>query len=212
MSETQKEDYGAIAVSDFRAQAPARLELRFLAGERGASVRRITSARIQKLGLALAGFKHYIHPGRAQIVGQSEVQYLNQLPADTRRDAIRGLDLNGIACVLITKNLSPPAELIEEAEDSGLPLLQTPLVSSEAFTLVTEFLQHALAPREIRHGVLLDVYGLGVLIEGRSGIGKSECALDLIARRGHRLVADDAVDVRRVARDSLLGSAPELLR
>ncbi|MBA2504197.1 MAG: HPr(Ser) kinase/phosphatase [Pyrinomonadaceae bacterium] len=212
MSETHKEDYGAIAVSDFRAQAPARLHLQFLAGERGAMTRQITSPRIQKLGLALAGFKHYIHSGRVQLVGQSEIGYLAQLSTDARREAIRNLDLNRIACALITKNLVPPHEMIEEAERSGLPLLQTPLVSSEAITLVSEHLQYALAPREIRHGVLLDVYGLGVLIEGRSGIGKSECALDLIARRGHRLVADDAVEVRRIAHDALLGSAPELLR
>ncbi|MBA2341473.1 MAG: HPr(Ser) kinase/phosphatase [Pyrinomonadaceae bacterium] len=212
MSQTQTRDHGAVSVSEFRAQAPARLQLRFLAGECDAPRRQLTSARIQKLGLALAGFKHYIHPGRLQLVGQSEVQYLNQLATDARREAIRNLDFARIACVLVTKNLVPPAEFIEEADECGLPLLQTPLVSSEAITVVTETLQHALAPRETRHGVLMDVYGLGVLLEGCSGIGKSECALDLIAQRGHRLVADDAVEVRRIAHDALLGSAPELLR
>jgi HPr kinase/phosphorylase len=201
----------AISVREFLRTAPARLELRLLAGERGAETREITSPRIQKLGLALAGFTNYIHAGRVQIVGQSEVWYLGQLASEQRREAIRNLSLAQISCVLVTKDLAPPAELIEEAETAGVPLLQTPLVSSVAISVVTDFLQQSLAPREMRHGVLMDAYGLGVLIEGESGIGKSECALDLI-RRGHRLVADDTVEVRRVGEDQLTGCAPELLR
>jgi HPr kinase/phosphorylase len=201
----------AISVREFLRAAPARLELRLLAGERGLETREITSPRIQKLGLALAGFTNYIHAGRVQIVGQSEIWYLGQLAPERRREAIRNLSLAQISCVLVTKNLAPPAELIEEAEAAGLPLLQTPLVSSVAINVVTDFLQQSLAPRETRHGVLLDAYGLGVLIEGESGIGKSECALDLIGR-GHRLVADDTVEVRRVGEGQLTGCAPELLR
>jgi HPr kinase/phosphorylase len=201
----------AISVREFLRTAPARLELRLLAGERGAQTREITSSRIQKLGLALAGFTNYIHTGRVQIVGQSEVWYLGQLASEHRREAIRNLALERISCVLVTKDLAPPAELIEEAGAAGLPLLQTPLVSSVAISVVTDFLQQSLAPREMRHGVLLDAYGLGVLIEGESGIGKSECALDLIGR-GHRLVADDTVEVRRVGEGQLTGCAPELLR
>ena len=201
----------AITVSDFLAHAPARLELCVLAGGERTAERRIDSPRIQKLGLALAGFTNYVHPGRVQIVGQSEIWYLSQLSSERRREAIHNLALDKIACVLITKGLMPPAELIETATRAGMPLIQTPLVSSIAISVVTDFLQEALAPREIRHGVLLDLYGLGVLIEGQSGIGKSECALDLVGR-GHRLVADDLVEVRRTAPARLTGSAPELLR
>lgn len=201
----------SLTVGDFVARAPAPLELRVLAGARGFGVRRITSARIQKLGLALAGFTHYVHPGRVQIIGQSEVLFLAQLTADKRREAIDNLSLELISCVLVTKEQMPPVEFVEAAERAGLPLLQTTLVSSIAIGAVTDFLQEALAPRELRHGVLLDAYGLGVLIEGESGIGKSECALDLVVR-GHRLVADDLVEVRRLGPDYLLGSAPELLR
>lgn len=201
----------AITVSEFLQAAPRRLELRSLAGESGAAMRALTAARIQKLGLALAGFTHYIHPGRVQIVGQSEIWYLGQLEPEARREAINRLELDKIACVLITKGLTPPDELIEAAENAELPLIQTPLVSSIAINIVSDFLHEALAPRASRHGVLLDVYGLGVLLEGRSGIGKSECALDLIVR-GHRLIADDVVEVRRTSPDRLLGSAPELLR
>ncbi len=200
-----------ITISDFLKHAPAELALRVLAGERNLPEREISTARIQKLGLALAGFTNHVRPGRVQIIGQSEVWFLDHLETDERRAAISRLALERISCILVTKEIAPPAELIEMAEEAGLPLLQTPLVSWAAISLVTEYLQSALAPRELRHGVLLAAYGLGVLIEGESGIGKSECALDLIMR-GHRLIADDVVEVRRTASDQLLGGAPEMLR
>ncbi|HEY6189833.1 MAG TPA: HPr(Ser) kinase/phosphatase [Pyrinomonadaceae bacterium] len=203
-------DYPSITISEFLAHAPPQLELGVLAGATGAPTHRIDNARIQKLGLALAGFTHYIHPGRLQIVGQSEIWYLSQLEPDKRRAAIENLSLNNISCVLVTKNLNPPVELIAAADEAQLPLLKTPLLSSVAVNVVTEYLQEMLAPLVVRHGVLLDIYGVGVLLEGCSGIGKSECALDLIAR-GHRLVSDDVVEVRRIGSDRLIGSAPELL-
>jgi HPr kinase/phosphorylase len=201
----------SITVSDFIAHAPPGLELEVLCGEEGARERKIVVARIQKLGLALAGFTNYIHPGRLQIVGQSEIWFLAQLEPERRREAIRNLDLEKIACVLITKALGPSPEFVLEAERARLPLLRTPLVSSIAINIVTDYLQEMLAPQATRHGVLLDLYGLGVLIEGASGIGKSECALDLIAH-GHRLVSDDVVEIRRLGADRLLGASPELLR
>lgn len=201
----------SVTVEEFVAHAPPELELEVLAGASGLGTRRFTAPRIQKLGLALAGFTHYIHPGRLQIVGQSEIWYLEQLEAGRRREVISLLSLEEIACVLVTKGLHPPSEFIEAAELAQLPLLQTPLVSSSAINLVTDCLQEILAPRAVLHGVLLDLYGLGVLIEGSSGIGKSECALDLITR-GHRLVSDDVIEVRRINSDKLTGSAPDLLR
>ena len=201
----------SITVSEFLAHAPSQLELRVLAGAEGAGQRVLTTPRIQKLGLALAGFTHYIHSGRLQIVGQSEIWFLGQLSAERRREAISNLLLERISCVLVTKGLEPPPELIAAAEETELPLLSTPVVSSIAINTVTDYLQEMLAPLVVRHGVLLDIYGLGVLIEGASGIGKSECALDLVAR-GHRLVSDDVVEVRRIGAERLLGSAPELLR
>jgi HPr kinase/phosphorylase len=200
-----------ITVSEFLAHAPAQLELRVLAGAEGAATRQLNVARIQKLGLALAGFTHYVHTGRLQIVGQSEIRYLGQLDSEKRREAIHNLSLEKISCVLVTKGLEPPPELIEAAEAANLPLLSTPVVSSIAINTVTQCLQEMLAPLIVRHGVLIDIYGLGVLIEGASGIGKSECALDLIAR-GHRLISDDVVEVRRIGTDRLSGTAPELLR
>lgn len=201
----------AITVSEFIAHANSRLELEALAGEAGTSQREITAARIQKLGLALAGLTHHIHPGRIQVAGQSEIRYLRQLTPSGRRDAIRNLGLEEISCILITKGLQPPAELVVAAEQAQVPLLRTPLVSSIAINIVIDILQEHLAPRAVRHGELLELYGLGVLIEGASGIGKSECALDLIAR-GHRLISDDVIEVRRIGAGLLLGTAPELLR
>ena len=204
-------DHPAITVREFLSQAPAQLDLRLLAGEEGAATRELTTHRIQKLGLALAGFTHYIHTGRLQIVGQSEIRFLGQLDAEKRMEAISNLALERISCVLVTKGLEPPLEFIMAAQEAALPLLSTPAVSSIAISVVTEYLQEKLAPLIVRHGVLLDIYGLGVLIEGSSGIGKSECALDLVAH-GHRLVSDDVVEVRRIGAERLLGTAPKLLR
>lgn len=201
----------SIPVGDFVSHAPPELSLEILAGEQGLTTRKFTAPRIQKLGLALAGFTHYVHPGRLQIVGQSEIWFLGQLAPAARSEAISHLSLENIACILITKGLEPPGEFVRAADLAHVPLLRTPLVSSAAITLVTDCLQELLAPRTVLHGVLLDLYGLGVLIEGSSGIGKSECALDLITR-GHRLVSDDVIEVHRISADRLSGSAPDLLR
>jgi HPr kinase/phosphorylase len=204
-------DHSSITVAEFLAHAPPQLELRVIAGADGAATRQLTAPRIQKLGLALAGFTHYIHRGRLQIVGQTEISYLDELDTDRRRQVIRNLLLERISCVLITKGLEPPNELIAEAEEAGLPLLSTPVVSSIAISTVTQYLEELLAPLAVLHGVLMDIYGLGVLLEGASGIGKSECALDLVAH-GHRLVSDDVIEVRRISSERLSGTAPELLR
>jgi HPr kinase/phosphorylase len=200
----------AITISDFLAQSPARLGMTLIAGAAGANNRRLNSPRIQKLGLALAGFPQYVHPGRLQIVGQSEIYFLDQLNAEQRRAAISRLDLGLISCVLITTALNPPPELAEAADQADLPLLRTSLVSSEAINEVIDYLQRRLAPSTTQHGVLMDIYGLGVLLRGPSGVGKSECALDLITR-GHGFVSDDMVELRRVGAKEVVGSAPELL-
>lgn len=209
----------SITVSEFIEDAPASLHLRAVRDERLSEVeareferqsqtKLITSPRIQKLGLALAGFKNYIHPGRIQIFGKSEMEFLASLTEQAREQAITNLDLQAICCVLLTRNIDAPPTLLLNGRNSKVAFLQTSLSSSEAISVVSDALHIALAPREVRHGVLLDIYGLGVLLEGRSGIGKSECALDLLTR-GHRLIADDAVEVRRIAIDCLQGAAVE---
>lgn len=199
-----------ITVAEFIRKSPPEMQIEILAGEKGIHQREINSARIQKLGLALAGFAHYIHAGRMQIVGQSEVSYLSQLSSEERKKALNNLDPEKISCILITKKLELPIELREIAEENDLPVLRTSLVSSSAISVVTGFLQEILAPQITIHGVLMGMFGLGVLIVGNSGIGKSECALDLITR-GHHLIADDAVLIRKVG-SVLEGSAPEMIQ
>ena len=203
-----KNEHPKITVAEFIKKSPERMQFAIISGKSGLRKKHITSARIQKLGLALAGFAHYIHKGRIQIVGQSEISYLNQLERKKRIEAIYHLDLEKICCIVITKNLKPPAELIEIADKFNLPMITTPEVSSKAIAVISNCLEEALAPHITLHGVLMEIYGSGVLITGNSGIGKSECALDLITR-GHRLVSDDAVNIRKIG-DKLIGSSPEI--
>ena len=197
-----------ITIEDFVKNAPAELQIEILAGAKNIIANKIDSARIQKLGLALAGFSHYIHAGRIQIVGQSEILFLNQLESEKRIEAIRNLSLEEISCILITNYLIPPTELLDVAEEVGLPILRTIQVSSTTIELITRFLQEALAPQTNLHGVLVGIFGIGVMIIGESGIGKSECALDLVAR-GHNLISDDVIIVKRIG-DKLQGTSPEL--
>lgn len=197
-----------ITIDDFIQNASAAMQIELLAGANNTAKREINSPRIQKLGLALAGFSQYIHAGRVQIVGRSEILYLTQLNSTERIAAIGNLSLEKISCVLITNNLTPPNEFIEIANQVGLPILRTSIVSSKAIEIVTKFLQEALAPQQIIHGVLVGIFGIGVLLLGESGIGKSECALDLITR-GHNLISDDVIIVKRIG-DKLQGTSPEL--
>jgi HPr kinase/phosphorylase len=186
------------------------LPLDLLAGADGLD-RVITSPHIQKTGLALAGFHAYLKPGRVLIFGESEIRYLESLDSGPRAAAMRLAMTLDFPCVLITGGFVPPAELMVEAERAHLPLLKTGVATPTAIAKLASILEDSLADRAIVHAVLMDILGLGVLIAGESGIGKSECALDLIVR-GHRLVADDAVELRRRQETILIGTCPELTR
>jgi HPr kinase/phosphorylase len=186
------------------------LPIELLAGVDGVH-RVITSPHIQKTGLALAGFHEYLKPGRVLILGESEIRYLESLDGAARTAALRAALTLDFPAVLITGGFSPPIELVVEAERARLPVLQTPVVTPTAIAKLTAMLEDSLAERTILHAVLMDVLGLGVLLVGESGIGKSECALDLIVR-GHRLVADDTVEIRRRQETILIGTCPELTR
>jgi len=186
------------------------LTLDLLAGSDGLR-RTITSPHIQKTGLALAGFAQYLHPGRMLIFGQSEIRYLETLDAQARKQSVYLILRQDFPCIVITGGLTAPTELIVEAERADLPVLRTATATPAAIAKLSNLLEDSLAERTTVHAVLLDVLGLGVLIAGESGIGKSECALDLIVR-GHRLVADDTVEIRRRAETILIGSCPELTR
>jgi HPr kinase/phosphorylase len=188
----------------------AGLPLELVAGADGLD-RLITSPYIQKTGLALAGFDEYLRPGRILIFGESEIRYLESLAPGPRTAALARALGRDIPCVLLTGGFEPPPELAVEAERAGVPLLATGLTTPVAIAKITAMLEDALAERTLVHAVLMDILGLGVLIVGESGIGKSECALDLIVR-GHRLVADDTVELRRRAETVLIGTCPELTR
>jgi HPr kinase/phosphorylase len=170
----------------------------------------INRPRIQKPGLALAGFLEYVHPGRVQVLGKSEMSFLGERAPAERSRIVSQLCRQGVTCFVLTTGLEAPDELLEETEKQRTPLLRTELSSSRAIDLLTRYLEDRLAPRAVVHGVLLDIYGLGVLLLGDSGVGKSECAIDLVVR-GHRLVSDDVVEIRRRG-DLLVGTGPELTR
>jgi HPr kinase/phosphorylase len=186
------------------------LPLELLAGADGLD-RVIASPHIQKTGLALAGFHEYLKPGRVLIFGESEIRYLESLEAAARITSMRLALTLDFPCVLITGGFHPPVELILEAERARVPLLKTAVATPMAIAKLSSILEDSLAERTMIHAVLMDVLGLGVLVVGESGIGKSECALDLIVR-GHRLVADDTVELRRRQETILIGTCPELTR
>jgi HPr kinase/phosphorylase len=190
--------------------ADSGLDLDLLAGAAGLE-RVIALPYIQKTGLALAGFDEYLRSGRVLIFGESEIRFLERMETGSRLQALRRLFARDFPCVLITMGLDGPPELAAEAERADVPVLRTALSTPVAIARLTAVLEHRLAPRETRHGVLLDILGLGVLLTGESGIGKSECALDLVVR-GHRLVADDTVEVRCSDQATVVGICPELTR
>jgi HPr kinase/phosphorylase len=186
------------------------IDLVLVAGAPGLS-RRVLSPHIQKTGLALAGFDQFLRPGRMLIFGESEIRYLEGLQP-TDRDAVsRRVLSRDIPCIVLTGTTEPPRELTTAANALEVPVLRTTLPTPTAIARITARLEFHLAARGMLHGVLMDVLGLGVLVIGDSGIGKSECALDLIVR-GHRLVADDTVELRRRGENVVLGGCPELTR
>ncbi|MBE7448377.1 MAG: HPr(Ser) kinase/phosphatase [Kofleriaceae bacterium] len=186
-----------------------RLELRVLAGERGLR-RTIAVPRIQKPGLALTGWDEQLHPERLLVLGATEMDYLTAIPAEARALAVATLLASDPAGVVVTRGLAPPAELVAGCEEAEVPLFVTPLVSAELIVRVTGWLQDQMAPATSIHGVLLDVLGIGILLLGKSGIGKSETALDLVVR-GHRLVADDIVHIRQKS-GFVFGSGSGIIR
>jgi HPr kinase/phosphorylase len=186
------------------------LRLVLLAGEGGLG-RTITVSRVQKPGLALAGYVRQVHPDRVQVLGATEITFLASLTADESRHGIEALMTLDPACVVVTKGLDVPGHMLTVAEARGIPVMRTPLVSSALIEALQTFLEIQLAPTVSLHAVLVDVLGVGVLLLGKSSVGKSEAALELIMR-GHRLVADDLVEVRRTGRDNLIGWPSELIK
>ena len=186
------------------------LELEILAGEKGMD-RAIRISRIQKPGLALAGFLDQLHRDRVQILGQTEIFYLETLEKDIADQRLQDLCCAGVSCIIIAKSLEAPDELIRLCDQEEVPLFRSPEITSLLIRRVTTYLEDVLAPETSVHGCLVDVYGVGILLIGKSGIGKSECALGLV-ERGHRLVGDDVVVIKRKVPGVLFGSAADLIK
>jgi len=170
----------------------------------------VNQPRLQMPGLALAGFLEYVHSGRIQVLGRAEIEFLRERAPAERSRILAQLCRHGVSCFIVTSALEPPPELIDETDRNRVPVLRTDLPSAATIDNLTRYLEDRLAPRVVIHGVLLDIYGLGVLLLGDSGVGKSECALDLVVR-GHRLVSDDVVEIKRRG-ERLVGTGPELTR
>ena len=201
-----------ISIAELLAEKEAGLDLELLAGGGGLD-RVVQVPRIQKPGLALAGYTKNLHPDRIQVLGSTELTYLEEIilqDPERARKNISELCTLDICCFIITKGQEPPPSLLAEVDRCNIPLLRSHHVSSTFITLITQYLEERLLPQTTVHGVLVDVLGVGVLLLGKSGIGKSECALDLVLR-GHRLVADDVVKVRFKFPAVLFGQGSDLL-
>ena len=172
---------------------------------------RITVEDVARPGLQLAGYFDHYEPMRLQVMGNVEMSYVTRLPPGERTAIFDRLFSYKFPALLIARGIAPHDEMLEMAKKHNITILRTNEPTSAIVSSIITYLKAALAPRITRHGVLVEVYGEGILLIGDSGIGKSEAAVELL-KRGHRLIADDAVEIRKVSTDSLMGTAPELIR
>ena len=171
----------------------------------------IRSPDLNRPGMQFCGFYEHFPWERPQIIGIVEMAYLEQQEPEKRMTVLKEYFQYSLPCVIICRNLTPLPEMLQLASAAGIPVYQTGMETSKFTAQAIHYLSHELAPHELRHGVLLDVYGVGVLLSGKSGVGKSEAAMELI-KRGHMLVADDVVDIRRVSETRLIGTCPDKIR
>ena len=175
------------------------------------SKRKITSTELNRPGLPIAGFFDYFQNERIQILGRVEYTYLSNLTSEERFNAIKKIAEYNVPAIIITRGQEVFPEIVEGAKTNNIPVLRTNESSSKFMAALISCLSVELAPRITRHGVLVEVYGEGMLILGESGVGKSETAIELV-KRGHRLVADDAVEIKRVSDKTLVGNSPDIIK
>lgn len=199
-----------LSVKQLFEENRSRLKLRQVNGSQGLD-RLITEKDLHRPGLALAGFVELFSHHRIQILGKTEILYLMKLDSASRVQALERIFQFDIPCIIITDNNKIPPEMPPLVEQHGIPLFRTSLSTTDLSHLLINYLDDSFAPRMTVHGSLVDVYGTGILFTGRSGIGKSEIALDLV-ERGHRLVSDDVVVLTKKAEEVLIGSGTEMLR
>ena len=188
-----------------------KMKLENLTPEIDVKKKKITLAEINRPALQLTGFFENFDASRLQIIGYVEYSYMEHLTDEQKRESYEKLLEHDIPCIVFCRELAPDPLFLEAAEKHGVPILSTKKTTSSFTAEIIRWLSVKLAPCISVHGVLMDIYGIGVLITGESGIGKSEAALELI-KRGHRLVTDDVVELRKVSDDTLVGSAPDITK
>ena len=171
----------------------------------------IRTPDLNRPGMQFCGFYEFFAFERPQLIGKAEMAYLDRQTPAARKEILEKYFSYPIPCVIICRSLTPPPELLSVAKSHDIPVYTSPMVTSKFTAFAINYLNRRLAPHITRHGVLLDVYGVGVFLSGKSGVGKSEAALELI-KRGHQLVADDVVDICRISDDRLIGTCPEKIR
>lgn len=192
-------------------QLAERLSLEVVAGAEESLERTIVTSDISRPGLELTGYFNYYSYDRIQLLGSKEVTFAEKMMPEEKLMIFRRMCTKELPCFIISRGLPVSEELIQAANENGIPVLRSPISTSRLLGELSSYLYGALATRTSVHGVLVDVYGLGVLIQGDSGIGKSETALELI-KRGHRLIADDRVDVYQQDEFTLIGEPPKILQ
>jgi HPr kinase/phosphorylase len=197
----------SLTVRDLFERKGDSLRLEVLAGEEGLD-REITVPDVSSPGLVFAGFTERFSSERLPALGETEIQYLKSLPAAERKQAVETFMSFDLPCVFVTKGQIVPRELLKLGKERGIPIIRSKLKTAEFYHRISPYLTEVFAPRSTAHASLADVYGVGLLFMGRSGIGKSECVLDLV-ERGHRLVADDVVHITQRGTDVLIGQADE---
>ena len=199
-----------VSVEHFYNQHAARLQLKLVVGEEGMG-RLIREGAVNRLGMALTGFIKYFAFRRVQLIGKSEVSYFQSLDAATRQVRIRAILDRKIPCIVFSRDNRPPAIILKEAEKAKVPIFISPIPTPRLVNLITLCLEEDFAPSTSEHGSMVDIMGVGVLIRGESGVGKSECALGLV-ERGYSLVADDITRLRLLEGRELMATSAEVTR
>ncbi|MBD8070765.1 HPr(Ser) kinase/phosphatase [Bacillus sp. PS06] len=186
-----------------------KFEMELVSGEEGIN-RPITTSDISRPGIEMAGYFTYYPADRIQLLGKTELTFIEKLQPDEIKSRLEQLCTDITPCIIVSRDMEVPQDLIDACERESVPLLRSNEKTTRLSSRITNFLESKLAPSTAIHGVLVDIYGVGVLITGKSGVGKSETALELV-KRGHRLVADDCVEIRQEDKDTLIGNSPELI-
>ncbi|QHA93372.1 HPr(Ser) kinase/phosphatase [Bacillus sp. N1-1] len=187
-----------------------KFNLELVSGEEGIH-RPITTSDISRPGLEMAGFFTYYPAERLQLLGKTEMSFFHGLTEEQKMERMQKLCTDETPGIVLSRDMDVPEELIQASKEKDVPIIRSTMTTTRLSSRLTNYLESQLAPNTAIHGVLVDIYGVGVLITGSSGVGKSETALELV-KRGHRLVADDSVEIRQEAENTLVGSAPELIQ